>query len=150
MSILSTMNDRRYEKMYSWIKVARIIGELSTCDRAQVGAVIIRDGRVVSSGYNGAPPGQPHCDENNHGWWDDESGEGCLNAVHAELNAIAAAARHGVSTDGATLYVTLSPCIACQRLLIAAGISEVVYDAPYREPCDLLEQAGVPCNLLTL
>jgi dCMP deaminase len=122
-----------------------------------VGAVIARDGRIIGMGYNGAPPGLPHCDENQHGWigdaenWGRDVGEvveefGCKNATHAEANAIAFSARYGVSTDEAELYVTVSPCLDCSRLLIAAGISRVVYEEEYRDPLglDTLYQAGIP------
>jgi dCMP deaminase len=108
----------------------------------------------VTWGYNGAPPGLPHCSENQHGWLDDEEhwGEdvntlGCRNATHAEANALAFAARQGISTDGGTLYVTLSPCENCARLLLAAGVVRVVYEQEYREDrgLALLKEAGVEC-----
>ncbi len=132
------------------MSVALQIGELGTCSRKQVGAVITRDGRAISWGYNGAPPGMPHCSENGHGWGEDyimASVEGCKNATHAEANALAFAARQGISTDGATLYVTVSPCEVCSKLLIAAGIERVVWGEAYRDPSgvDLLQRAGVIC-----
>src|SRR4029077_12729818 len=138
----------------------------STCDRKQVGAVIAHTGRVMSIGYNGAPPGLPHCDKNHHGWqahWDQwadlsESNaqvavhqalqeNGCRNATHAEANALAFAARYGVSTDLADLFVTVSPCLDCSKLLIAAGICTVYYREAYRDLAgiDLLQEANVWC-----
>lgn len=135
-----------------FMAVAFQIGELGTCSRKQVGAVITRNGRAISWGYNGAPPGMPHCIENNHGWGRDaidgsEVDLGCRNATHAEANALAFAARQGISTDGATLYVTVSPCEVCSRLLIAAGITRVVWGEAYRDPSGtaLLSRAGVMC-----
>jgi dCMP deaminase len=140
-----------------FMSVALQIGELGTCDRKQVGAVITRNGRAISWGYNGAPPGMPHCSENNHGWADPIlppsiiqehiDTKGCRNATHAEANALAFAAREGISTDGATLYVTVSPCAACSQLLIAAGIQRVVWAEAYRDAAgtDLLRRAGVLC-----
>jgi len=137
--------------------VALQIGELGTCDRKQVGAVITRNGRAISWGYNGAPPGLPHCSENDHGWHDPIlppgmiaekiKERGCRNATHAEANALAFAAREGISTDGATLYVTVSPCEACSQLLIAAGIRRVVWGEAYRDTSGtaLLRKAGVLC-----
>jgi dCMP deaminase len=131
--------------------VAIQIGELGTCDRKHVGAVLTRNGRAISWGYNGAPPGMPHCSENNHGWGPEFNVStpdmGCRNATHAEANALAFAAREGISTDGATLYVTVSPCAACSQLLIAAGISRVVWGEAYRDAAgtDLLRRAGVLC-----
>jgi dCMP deaminase len=145
-----------------FMKVAIEIAHLGTCDRARVGAVIVRDGRCVSWGYNGAPPGLPHCDENNHGWqeydwpagegrspklWEDQMirEHGCRNATHAEANALAFAAKQGISTDKAQLFVTVSPCDTCSRLLIAAGIESVVYKESYRDKSgiELLYAAGV-------
>jgi dCMP deaminase len=100
----------------------------------------VRDGRCVTWGYNGAPPGLPHCQH---------LGDvmPCTNATHAEANALAFAARQGISTEGGTLYVTLSPCDVCARLLIAAGIERVVYEEEYRDPSgiELLTEAGVKC-----
>jgi dCMP deaminase len=129
--------------------VAQVISQRGTCDRAQVGAVIARDGRPISFGYNGAPPGLPHCEENNHGWGGLEEfphpGDGCRNATHAEANALAFAARQGISTDGATLFVTVAPCDVCSRLLIAAGIRDVFYHEEYRDGrgLELLRSAGI-------
>jgi dCMP deaminase len=121
--------------------IALDLSTLSTCDRKQVGAVIIRDGRCISWGYNGAPPGLPHC---HHLPGDEE----CFDAIHAELNAVAFAARQGISTEGATLFVTCSPCLRCSQALIASGISEVVYGEDYRDPAgrELLVKAGVQCS----
>lgn len=139
-----------------FLSIAVKIGQLGTCDRAQVGAVITRDGRAVSWGYNGAPPGLPHCNENHHGWahvvFDpDEASRtiGCVNATHAEVNAIAFAARQGISTDESTLYVERTPCLACARLIIAAGISRVVARSVYRDPrgYELLKSALVPVDI---
>lgn len=144
---MHTMGDK--DRVF--MAVAFQIGELGTCDRKQVGAVITRDGRAISWGYNGAPPGMPHCSENNHGWYGaphhDDGNLGCKNATHAEANALAFAARQGISTDGATLYVTVSPCEVCSRLLIAAGIRRVVWGEAYRDPSGtaLLSRAGVMC-----
>jgi dCMP deaminase len=130
--------------------IARQLSALGTCDRKQVGALIIRDGRCVSWGYNGAPPGLPHCGENNHGW-PIPTAEGCRNATHAEANALAFAARQGISTDGGTLYVTVSPCDVCARLLVAAGIVEVFYQEQYRDTSgmELLREALIPCTVVS-
>jgi len=137
------------------MEIADKIGELSTCPRKAVGAVIIRDGRAISWGYNGAPPGTPHCEENHHGW-DNPMGDedwrenmlhdhGCRNATHAEANAICFAAKQGISTDNSILLVGVSPCRECARLIIASGIREVYYRELYRDQAgvDLLEYAGV-------
>jgi dCMP deaminase len=145
---------RAERKRQLFMEVAIVISQLGTCDRSQVGAVIIKDGRCISWGFNGAPPGMPHCDENNHGWGnvDETAGlgldtYGCKNATHAEANALASAAKQGISTDGAELYVTLSPCEVCSRLLIAAGISRVHFLSLYRDTSGvrLLRAAGIEC-----
>ena len=121
---------------------------MGTCERAKVGAVIVKEGRCISWGYNGAPPGLPHCDER-HGWpeVEDVSWYGCKNAIHAEENAIAFAARQGISVAGATLYTTVAPCYGCAGLIIASGICEVIARRPYeghkREGTSTLGAAGV-------
>ena len=140
------------------MRIAWELSALSTCDRKHVGALIVRDGRCISWGYNGAPPGLPHCNEVLHGWphpprsrteadimREEMNRLGCKNATHAEANALAFAARQGISTDGGTLYVTVSPCDVCARLIIAAGITAVVYDEEYRDSAgrELLDKAGV-------
>jgi len=129
--------------------VANSIAQRSTCSRLNVGAVITRNGRILSSGYNGAPSGMEHC---NHmctcsdvtrvalaANYDDVTHEvGCLSlpdacvAVHAEANAIVWAARTGVATEGADLFTTDMPCIDCAQLIINAGIVRVVYGRDYR------------------
>jgi dCMP deaminase len=121
------------------MSVAMMVGTLGTCPRAAVGALVTKEGRCVSWGYNGAPPGLPHCEH--------ELDEPCTRATHAEANALAFAARQGISTEGGTLYVSVSPCAQCARLLIAAGIRRVVYHEPYRdsEGLEILDQAGVRC-----
>lgn len=143
------------------MEIAKAVATRGTCDRKHVGAVIARQGRPLSVGYNGAPPGLPHCDENHHGWkmapdvkGRYEPGEreeanlrlyGCRNATHAEANALAFAAKYGISTDGARLFVTVAPCENCARLLIAAGIIEVCYLEAYRDGSglELLRNAGL-------
>lgn len=104
----------------------------STCMRNQVGAVIVMDGRPLSIGYNGAPPGRPHC---NPETCNDQNP--CDTTVHAEANAIAWAARKGVAIEGADLYLTLSPCLSCAKLILAAGIRRVIFDRFYRESAGL-------------
>jgi dCMP deaminase len=143
------------------MRQAQIVAERSTCARAHVGVVIAHDGRVVSQGYNGAPAGMAHCDHTcpcTRGF-EDDPGPGeiplhtdgcpmkpCTRAVHGEANAIAFAARHGVATNGATLFTTLAPCPACAQLIINAGIVRVVFAKPYRFDAgiNLLMDAGVP------
>lgn len=143
---------------------ARLWANRSTCSRAMVGASIIRDGRVLMSGYNGAPPGLPHCDHGvctckdrilsfRNGEYENVSphrdqcgmAETCYRAVHAEQNAINYCARNGVATEGAEIYVTFAPCLACAKSIISAGLISVTYDMPYRKTggVELLKEAGI-------
>jgi dCMP deaminase len=123
----------------------------STCSRLQVGCVISREGRILVSGYNGAPARMPHCVHDcdcivAHGHAEFCSSlKPCIVAVHAEANAIAYAARHGIKVEGGQLNTTHSPCTACAQLIINAGIHIVVYNEEYRikEPINLLRNAGV-------
>ena len=101
----------------------------STCPKGN-GAVLARDGRIISTGYNGAPSGQPHCLE--AGCPEDTNGH-CQRTVHAEVNTIAMAARHGISTKGSTLYCTTAPCPHCCKLLANSGIIRVVYGKDYSD-----------------
>jgi len=141
-----TLHDPRITREAMFFEICDVIRKRSSCKRGQVGCVIVQDNRVVSMGYNGSPPGAPHCfelgcdvEENNHE-------AGCQRAIHAEANAISYAARAGVSTDGGVLYCTHSPCLKCAQLLLSAGIAGVHYLTPYRrtEGHDLLRDAGVP------
>lgn len=124
------------------MRTATVISLRGTCERASVGAVIAREGRIISTGYVGAPSGLPHCttvgcEVGNHG--------GCTRTVHAEANAISFAARAGTSTDGSKLYCTHSPCLECAKLIINAGIIAVYFETPYRDTSGLalLVTAGI-------
>ena len=115
---MSTILDRRY------LRMALIWSENSYCQRRQVGALIVKDKMIISDGYNGTPSGFPNvCEENNVTY---------PYVLHAEANAITKIARSGNNSDGATLYVTDSPCIECAKLIIQAGIKRVVYSREYR------------------
>lgn len=112
----------------------------STCERLRVGALIARDGRIVSIGYNGAPSGLPHCGPPHC-----DLLHPCVRTLHAESNAIAYAARTGIATEGCELYTTDSPCMACAKLIISAGIIGVTYERIYRDDggLQLLHQANL-------
>ena len=128
----------------SWLmSLALLVSKRSTCSRRQVGALAEKDGRVLVTGYNGAPSGFPHCID--RGGCRLDEGGGCLDAVHAEANLIAFAAKHGISLEGATVYTTCAPCLDCAKLLVNAGIRKVVYWEEYRDTRgkDLLIQTGV-------
>lgn len=119
------------------INIAILWSKRGTCSRLQVGSVIVQDTRVISSGYNGAPAGLDHCVH--------EDNLPCEVAAHGEENAIVYAAKEGIPTKGTTLYCTHLPCSRCARLIINAGIVEVVFDQHYRSTSGqvLLEQAGI-------
>lgn len=128
------------------MKTAQLFALRSTCSRAHVGAVFSRDGRILSTGYNGAPARMPHCD---HGILPTYAGaqEGCRVAVHAEANGIAWAARLGVALELSELHTTRAPCVACAQLIINAGVGHVTWLEPHRDMAgvELLESAGVHC-----
>lgn len=107
------------------IMLAETIALRGTCSRLSVGAIATRDGQLLAAGYNGAPAGMRHCVHDNL--------ETCSRSVHAEVNTIASAAKYGVSLQGATLYVTHTPCVSCAGLLINAGISQMVYRHEFRD-----------------
>lgn len=125
----------------------------SHCVKAQVGAVLTKDTRIISIGYNGPPAGTHNCDEEwpEYGCARDAKGS-CSLALHAEQNAILYAVKNGAKLEGATLYVTLSPCLPCARLIFSAGISDVFYRKSYAaykgftadEGVDFLNRFGVP------
>ena len=110
--------------------IARQVATRATCDRKHVGALLVRDRMILSTGYNGSIRGLPHCDEVGHMM---ENGH-CVATVHAEANAILQAAKNGVGIDGATLYTTASPCWPCFKLIANAGCRRIVYGEFYRDP----------------
>ena len=112
-----------------FMSIAEQVASRSTCDRKHIGAVIVRDKTILSTGYNGSLRGSPHCDEIGH---DIENGH-CVRTVHAEANAVAQAAKNGVAIDGSEIYVTASPCLACFKLIANCGIRTVFYREFYRD-----------------
>lgn len=112
------------------MQVARVVAQRGTCERKRVGAVIAVEGRPLSWGYNGSPPGCAHCQGS---LCPRTSDGGCLISTHAEVNALGWAARYGIRVHGADLFVTVSPCYSCAKQLITAGIARVWYDEEYRE-----------------
>lgn len=124
-----------------FMQIARTVATRATCPRLSVGAVLVREHRILTTGYNGAPRGVAHCSEagcllvNEH----------CMRATHAEANAIVQGALHGVSLEGSIAYCTHQPCVNCSKLLISAGVAKIVYDAAYPDPiaAELLGEAGV-------
>lgn len=131
-----------------FMDIATVVSTRATCDRLHVGAVIVVDRSIVSTGYNGSISGAPHCDEAGHLMVHDH----CVRTVHAEANAIAHAARCGSKTDGATMYVTHLPCWPCFKLIVNTGIKRVVYGTPYKGDSRTQEAAakvGVSVELIS-
>lgn len=126
--------DRRY------LRMARIWAENSYCERRKVGALMVKDRTIISDGFNGTPAGFENICE-------DESGTTKTYVLHAEANAITKVARSNNSSEGATLYITASPCLDCAKLIIQAGITRVVFNELYRitDGIDLLTRAGIEC-----
>ncbi len=137
-----------------FMRIAREVAERSTCKRRRVGAVMVRDKRILTTGYNGAPRGIVHCEE--RGCLRDElkipSGERheLCRGLHAEMNALLQAAVHGVSVEGATLYCTNRPCSLCAKMLINAGVKRIVIGEGYPDELgeELLREAGIPVEKL--
>ena len=134
--------DKKQDKQFTldkrYIRMASIWAENSYCTRRQVGALIVKDKMIISDGYNGTPSGFENiCEDNN--------GVTKPYVLHAEANAITKIARSGNSSDGATMYVTASPCIECAKLIIQSGIKRVVYSEKYRleDGLELLKRANI-------
>lgn len=132
-----------------FLKITKVVAERSTCLRRSVGAIIVKDKKILATGYNGAPIGITHCDKT-----------GCIRikfnvpsgqrhelcrGLHSEQNALLQAALHGVSVKGATLYSTIQPCIICAKMLINAGIKEIVISGEYPDKmaAEFLKEAGI-------
>ena len=112
-----------------FMNIAQQVATRSTCDRKHVGAVIVRDRTILSTGYNGSIRGMPHCDDVGHQLENDH----CVATVHAEANAIIQAAKNGVQVDGGELYTTASPCWNCFKLILNSGIRRIFYGEFYRD-----------------
>ncbi|MBC7523736.1 MAG: dCMP deaminase family protein [Flavobacterium sp.] len=133
---MTDLKQNKYDKAY--LKIATEWGKLSYCKRKQVGAIIVRDRMIISDGYNGTPSGFENCCEDDNGltqWY----------VLHAEANAILKVARSTQSCENATLYITLSPCKECSKLIHQSGIKRVVYQTRYQDTSgiDFLVKAGV-------
>ncbi|MBD3725221.1 deoxycytidylate deaminase [Flavobacterium haoranii] len=131
----------KYDKAY--LRIAKEWGQLSYCKRKQVGAIIVKDRMIISDGYNGTPSGFENCCE-------DDAGLTKWYVLHAEANAISKVARSTQSCEGATLYITLSPCKDCSKLIHQSGIKRVVYHEEYKDcsGIDFLKKAGVEVELI--
>ena len=129
-----------------FMSLVRILGTRSSCDRLHAGSILVKDKRIISSGYNGAPPGMPTCDEVGHLM---EEGH-CVRTIHGEHNAILqAASTGGVSTKDSTMYTKYSPCIHCAKYVISAGVTRIVAGKIYRgmDAVNYLREAGVTVDI---
>jgi len=136
---MSKVKQQRYDKAY--LRMAKEWSKLSHCERKQVGALIVKDRMIISDGYNGTPTGFENCCE-------DDDGYTKWYVLHAEANAILKVASSTQSCKGATLYITLSPCRECSKLIHQAGIIRVVFHDKYKDDSGLrfLEKAGIELN----
>lgn len=156
------MSETKAHVRPSWdeyfMDIARVVARRATCPRKRLAAVIVKDKRILATGYNGSPPGQPHCDDvgcktvPTHVMIEgrDIVKEHCVRTLHAEQNALLQCAKNGVSTEGATIYQTINPCYLCSKMLVTAGIRRVVYTGEYfhddkldHDALDLLRESGV-------
>lgn len=137
------MEEKQLKLDGRYLRMARIWAENSYCKRRQVGAIVVKDNRIISDGYNGTPSGFENVCE-------DEGNVTKPYVLHAEANAITKLARSSNNSDGATIYITASPCIECAKLIIQSGIKRVVYGENYRldDGIRLLKRAGVEVELL--
>jgi len=132
-----------------FMQLTRLVATRSTCLRRQIGAILVKDKRILATGYNGAPRGMKHCLE--IGCIRDKMGipsgtrQEICRAVHSEQNAVIQCAVYGVSSEGSTMYITNQPCTICTKMLINAGIKRIVYENPYPDEfaISLLKESGV-------
>jgi len=148
------------ESRPSWdeyfIRLVDEVASRATCDRGRSGCVVVRNKRIICTGYVGSPPGLPHCDEMGHDMKQMVDDDGtvrhhCVRTIHAEQNAICQAARYGLSLEGTTLYCTMEPCRVCAMLISSVGIRRVVAKRRYhagQDTRDLLARAGVDLHIL--
>lgn len=135
--------DKQQRRDYLYMRMARTWSENSYCERRKVGALLVKDQMIISDGYNGTPSGfENHCEDDNN--------TSLPYVLHAEANAITKVARSHNSSDGATLYVTTSPCMECAKLIIQSGIRRVVYGEAYRimDGVELLHRAGIQVDFM--
>ena len=137
------LNEKQRKFDLRYLQMARIWARNSYCQRRQVGALVVKQGMIISDGYNGTPSGFENVCE-------DDNGITKPYVLHAEANAITKLARSSNNSDGATIYITASPCIECAKLIIQAGIRRVVYGEQYRltDGIDLLRRAGIDVEYL--
>lgn len=139
-----------------FMEITKMVGTRGTCDRGRSGSIITKDKRIISTGYVGSPIGVPHCDEAGHEMHtvvheDGHESRHCIRTAHAEQNAIVQAARFGIALDGGTIYCKMTPCYACAKMIINAGIKRVVCEQDYhagQRSKEVFAEAGIQYNLL--
>ncbi len=140
-----------------FLNIADMVGSRGSCDRGRLGCVIVKDKRIIATGYVGSPAGIAHCDEIGHEMHtvthaDGHQSRHCIRTIHAEQNAICQAAREGISLDGATIYQKMTPCYTCAKMIINAGIKRVVCQKNYHgsgRTADIFAETGVQYKILS-
>lgn len=131
------MIDSRKDRREYYLGILEAVRQRSTCDRGKAGAIIVKDGRLMATGYVGSPAGAAHCDEKGHMLvtykdYDGEESIHCIRTVHAELNAILQAAKFGIAVRDSIMYCTMTPCYECAKAIINVGIKKVIAQYPYQ------------------
>lgn len=138
-----------------FLDLCEAVSKRATCNRGRCGCVIVKDKRIMTTGYVGAPAGLPHCDEVGHDFrkvidFNEKTTQHCVRTLHAEQNAILQAARFGIPLEGSTLFCKMTPCRTCAMMIINAGIERVVCEKRYHADADTLElfsQAGIKLEI---
>jgi dCMP deaminase len=143
----SLMTNRKDWHRY-FMEIAQVVSTRSTCTRKHVGAVIVRDKTILSTGYNGSVRGRPHCDEIGC----DMENDHCVATIHAEANAIIQAAKNGVCINGGEIYTTASPCWNCFKLIANSGIKKIYYQEVYgdKRSLDVSKEIGIELLFISL
>lgn len=140
-----------------FMAITEVVGSRGTCDRGRAGCVIVKDKRILATGYVGAPAGLPHCDEVGHEMHkvvheDESETMHCIRTTHAEQNAIAHASRVGIALDGSTLYCKMTPCYTCAKIILNAGIKKIVVQKDYhasKQSKRIFKESKTPLVVLT-
>lgn len=150
------MNNKRPNWDEYFMEIMDSVSKRATCDRGKAGCVIVKDKRILATGYVGSPAGCSHCDEVGHEMhevinYDNSTSKHCIRTAHAEQNAIATAARFGIALQGATLYCNMTPCYICSKIIINSGIERVVARNDYHKgerSKEVFKESGVQYDLL--
>jgi dCMP deaminase len=152
---MSISNNNRPSWDEYFLNIVSVVATRATCDRGKSGCVIVKENRILSTGYVGSPGGFPDCYEAGHilrevKYEDGTIKQHCVRTIHAEQNAIVYAARFGVSLEGATLYCTMQPCYVCAMIIVAAGIKRVVCSGAYQsnDSAEIFKKAGIDLLIL--